>query len=266
MKSIELPRASIRVSRFSFGTASLHHLPTQRSRLRLLSTAADSGFTHFDTSPLYGNGIAEEELGRFFRLHGRDLTVATKVGLYAPHGAGSNSVSAWSRKLMGKVFSQLSRPVTNWSIAQAEISLDRSLRRLGRDCVDILFMHEPGPGLFDTDEWLEWFGRQQRSGKIKKWGLAGPVLGMAQWLSSGHPLADVLQVRDGLASKEADALQDNKREMQFTYGYLSEKATRRIDKPAEHILRSALSRNATGSIVVSTRRSDRIPILAGLAS
>lgn len=266
MKTIELPRTNIPVSRLSFGTASLHHLPTKRSRLRLLSTAADSGFTHFDTSPLYGNGLAEEELGRFIRQNSFDLTVATKVGLYAPRGAGSNAVSAWSRKLIGKIFPRLSRPTTNWTIVAAEMSLDRSLRRLGRECVDFLFIHEPGPGLFETDEWLEWFGRQRRSGKIKKWGLAGPVVGMTPWLCSGHPLADVLQVRDGLGSKEADALQDNKREMQFTYGYLSEQTSRPIDRPAEQILREALSRNTTGSIVVSTRKLDRIPTLARLAS
>ena len=265
MRSIQLPRTDIRVSRLSFGTAGLHHLATRRSRMRLLSAAADAGFRHFDTSPLYGYGIGETELGRLFRQSSRNITVATKVGLYPPLGAGSNLSSVWFRKIGGKLVPRLSAARMNWEITEAQKSLDHSLSRLNRDFVDILFMHEPSSEVFDADEWLDWFERQRDAGKIRAWGLAGPSAGMTSLLRSNHPLASVLQVRDGLKDKEADVLAENGRSMQFTYGYLSENVSQNDQSTPTQILSAALSRNRTGSIVVSTRNLNRVAELAGMA-
>jgi aryl-alcohol dehydrogenase-like predicted oxidoreductase len=189
-----LPGTEIVVSRLSFGTASLHHLPTPGRRQALLAEAAALGFSHFDASPYYGFGVAEHELGVFLRGRGDALTVASKVGLYPPGGRKACALFAWSRKAAGRWIPALSRVVVDWSVTAAEKSLARSLRALGRDRVDVLFLHEPAPGLLDAEEFLFWLAQQRRAGKIRHWGLAGPLNLFSAW--TNHSLAEILQVRD----------------------------------------------------------------------
>jgi len=54
---------------------------TSAGRLRLLEVAFEEGITHFDTAPLYGQGLAESLLGRFARSRREALTITTKFGL-----------------------------------------------------------------------------------------------------------------------------------------------------------------------------------------
>lgn len=54
---------------------------TRTGRLRLLETAYDHGIHHFDTAPLYGQGLAESLLGSFARSRRDSLTITTKFGL-----------------------------------------------------------------------------------------------------------------------------------------------------------------------------------------
>lgn len=80
MRSIILFNTSFTVSRLGFGTASLHHLLSSGDRQSLLETAFDHGFTHFDTAPLYGDGMAERELGKFLASKREKVTIGTKFG------------------------------------------------------------------------------------------------------------------------------------------------------------------------------------------
>ncbi len=54
---------------------------TSAGRLRLLEVAFEEGISHFDTAPLYGQGLAESLLGRFARSRRDALTITTKFGL-----------------------------------------------------------------------------------------------------------------------------------------------------------------------------------------
>jgi len=265
MRLLTLPGTEISVSRLSFGTARLHHLPTSRGRQDLLAAAFDHGFSHFDTAPYYGFGIAEQELGRFLKSRGGGITITTKVGLYPPGGLHPSTVSVWTRKVAGKVLPALSRPVVNWSIAAAAKSLDRSLRRLGIERIDLLLLHEPVLDALQSEIILEWLKREQESGRIRAWGVAGQAHCMDAWLSIDHPLAKVLQVRDSLDRKEADLVRSRGRDLQITYGYLSSSATVPGTPRAMETLEMALRRNTTGSILVSTRQLAHVRELASVA-
>ena len=83
MQQIILPYTDLKVSRLGFGTASLHHLIYQKDRELLLGQALDSGFTHFDTARLYGEGLAEHSLGRFLGKQRQNVTIGTKFGISA---------------------------------------------------------------------------------------------------------------------------------------------------------------------------------------
>ena len=254
MKYALLPGTDITVSRLSFGTASLHHLGSSCKRQDLLAAAVEHGFSHIDTAPYYGFGLAEIEIGRFLKNRSKNITVATKVGLYPPGGGGATTASVWARKALGKLVPSVTRPIIDWSIATASKSLENSLRHLRRDFVDILFLHEPVLGLLNTEEFINWFMQQRELGKLRYWGLAGPSEKFRSWIADGHALAQVLQVRDSITGGKRHPVLDAGRSFQMTYGYLSGAQVESRDLSVSDVLRAALARNQTGSVLVSTRR------------
>jgi aryl-alcohol dehydrogenase-like predicted oxidoreductase len=269
VKQIVIAQTSLSVSRLSFGTARLHHLATRRSRQRLLEHASASGFSHFDTAPLYGFGLAEEELGVFLASQSSALTVATKIGLYPPRGSRPNLAWVWGQKALGRALPRLSRAMVSWSLAVAERSLDLSLRRLRRGHVDILFLHEPDPSLLHADEMLRWLERQQQLGKVRHHGAAGEAAAFAPWIVAGHPLCQVLQLRDSLDGREADVALGAARSLQFTFGYLSalssaSSPSARAMSPRQ-VVQAALHRSQYGSVLVSSCAPEHVGELSRAA-
>lgn len=265
MQSIVIESTDMRVSRWSFGTGSLHHLALASSRRRLLDEALDSGFTHFDTSPYYGYGLAEHDLGRAFRGRRDRFTVATKVGLYPRGWSSASAPGVWARKVAGKLVKTVGAPRVDWSLRQARRSLDHSLVRLRTDHVDVLFLHEPDPGVIAADEFLDWLEAERSRGRVRNFGLAGLSRSMTGWVRSGNRLAQVLQAKDSLEERQADALLDAGRRLQFTYGYLSAAPQSQDRNTVAVCLRAILARNTTGSVIVSTRRRERLRAFADAA-
>lgn len=265
MNQVMIPGTAVRVSRLAFGTASLHHLFGAADRQALLRAAADAGITHFDTSPYYGYGLAEIDLGRFVRGRRAAVTLTTKVGLYPWGSAKAHAAGVWSRKALGKLAPRLSLPVVDWHVARARASLIASLRRLGTDYVDFLLLHEPEPGLIAGDEWLSWMEAECTAGRVRAWGLAGTAARVSPWVQARHPLAQVVQTQDSLDRHHADFLTASGRDLQFTYGYLSAGRSGAGGLSPEEVLRKALDRNRTGAVLVSTRRVERLRRLAQVA-
>jgi D-threo-aldose 1-dehydrogenase len=137
--------------RIGLGTAALGRSLPARERLRLIEVAFDAGIRYFDTAPLYGAGAAEEALGRFRG----DVEIATKVGIVPP----------------GLVGLALRRPPVGGRFFPADVraQFERSLRRLRRDRVDVLLLHEVEaltPELIETVESL------RAEERIGCWGIA----------------------------------------------------------------------------------------------
>ncbi|MDD0815691.1 aldo/keto reductase [Curvibacter sp. HBC28] len=263
MRLVQLPGTRLQVSRLVFGTASLHHLARESDRLALLQAAIEAGFSHVDTSPLYGFGLAEASLGALPAELARRITVTTKVGLYGPPGARASVPELYARKVLGKAFKGLNRAVVDWQLARARQSFEDSLRRLRRSEVDVLLLHEPVADLIAGDEWLAWLQSLQQAGRIRDWGVAGEAPAVAAMLQQHPALTPVVQVRDSLSRHQADVLKAVPRPLQFTYGYLADPAS--AAQPVAQRLRQALQRNAEGAILVSTRRLDRVQALAQCA-
>jgi aryl-alcohol dehydrogenase-like predicted oxidoreductase len=262
MQSTVIENTDVRVSRMSFGTASLHHLYSARQRQHVLDAAAAAGITHFDTSPYYGYGLAESDLGAFMQGRRDAFTVTTKVGLYPYGGTAQGVFGVWARKAAGKVYPRLSAPEVDWRVQRAANSLNASLKRLKTDHVDFLFLHEPDIGLVNADAFWHWLEAERANGKVRYWGLAGlPVL-LEPWLRNNHPLAMVLQTRDDPVTRSADFVLESGRNLQFTYGYLSSLLVCDSGESAADVIRKALMRNKLGSVLVSTRRAERIAELA----
>ena len=262
MKQMVLPGTDISVSRFAFGTASLHHLSNADDRARLLASAADHGFTHFDTAPYYGFGQTERSLAPVLASR-QDLTVATKVGLYPPGGTDQAQILMLARKAAGRYFPKLSRPVVDWAVKRARAGLLASLSRLGRDRVDILFLHEPDYALIAMDEWLRWL--EDEKDRVRYFGIAGDMQRITPFLERESPLAAIIEASDSLDRREADAVLAAGRPLQITYGYMSA-ANRRSGGEPQSILRGALARNTTGAILISTRQASRLSEYAKAAA
>lgn len=104
----------------------------------LLDAAWAAGLRYFDTAPLYGLGLSETRLNRFFRDKPRgDYLISTKIGRLlsaVPPGTGDGA---------GKWIDVPSRRERfDYSYDGVLRSLEASLERLGLDRVDLLFAHD----------------------------------------------------------------------------------------------------------------------------
>lgn len=122
MEQRGLGKTGLRVSVLGFGAGAVGGLLVRGDRTdqtRTITRALEAGISYFDTAPSYGQGRSEENLGRILReLNAwRHVAVGTKVRLQPP---------------------DLSDP-----IAAVQRSCEESLRRLGRDSIELLQLHNP---------------------------------------------------------------------------------------------------------------------------
>jgi D-threo-aldose 1-dehydrogenase len=226
-------------------------------RRSILEAAVQQGITHFDTAPLYGFGMAERDLAAILQQHSH-VTITTKVGLYAPGGHDSMAAVITARKAAGKLFPSLSRPVADLSVDRARRSLEGSFRRLGRDRIDLLLIHEPDSRLLGAEEWLAWLNMEISQGRIGAFGLAAPPQVLVPFFQHGLPPSIVIQTQDSLDFAEADLAKTFGVDHQITYGYVSGARARGDTRPVTEILRLAMARQQDGAIIVSTTDKDRV--------
>ena len=173
----------VAVSRIGFACAGIMRLPSARERRRLIAAAIDAGLTHFDIARLYGLGAAEGELGRAIRGRESTVTVATKFGIDAP-GAFSRlgrlqsparallAASPGARSIVRRRREMFATPRV-YDAPRARLSLDTSLRELGLEHVDILFLHDPRPqDQIDTDGLMDFLTGARAAGKLRAWGMS----------------------------------------------------------------------------------------------
>lgn len=142
---VALSRSGLVTSRLGFGTSRLHYSDS-KTRALLLETAVDLGLTHIDTAPAYGDTLAEREIGNVLRGKRDRLVIATKYGIPPNSLVSAVPFLAFplraGRTVLRKVVSRdVARPLmTPYGL---RVSLERSLRHLRTDWVDILLLHEP---------------------------------------------------------------------------------------------------------------------------
>jgi len=256
-----LPGTELRVSRFAYGTSSLLRAGTEKQRADLLAAAYDHGFTHFDTAPYYGFGSTERDLRGLLAAH-REATVASKVGLYSPGGEWQPTSVVVGRKILGKAIPAVSRPIADWSVARARKALSGSLKRLGRDYLDLYLLHEPDLSVLNSEEWLRWL-ESERS-RVKYFGIAVTTDRLKGFLAANDPIASFVQTEDNEAAQGTGLLTAYGRPVQITYGYIRD-ALRRSRTDIPTILTDALRRSGRGSILIGTSKLQRLRQYADLA-
>jgi L-galactose dehydrogenase/L-glyceraldehyde 3-phosphate reductase len=120
MQTRTLGRTGLTVSILGLGCGAVGGLMVRgdpADRERVVARALEAGVTYFDTAPAYGDGQSEINLGAVLARLKPDLQLGTKLRL---------------------------KPADKADIAGAVVAgIDASLRRLGRDQVDLYQLHNP---------------------------------------------------------------------------------------------------------------------------
>ncbi|MFF2050815.1 aldo/keto reductase [Leifsonia sp. NPDC058194] len=138
-------RGGLEVGPIGYGAAALGELYEPRPAdewPRIVPTAWEAGIRYFDTAPHYGLGVSEERLGAGLREHPRDdYVLSTKVGRvlepnpdYRPGDTDIANLFATPATLRRRF---------DYSRDGVLRSVEDSLRRLGVDRIDVLFVHDP---------------------------------------------------------------------------------------------------------------------------
>lgn len=123
-----LGRTGLLVSELCFGTMSFGGDADEAASAAMYAACRDAGINFFDTADQYNKGRSEEILGSLIRGHRDDLVIATKC--FNPTGDDINARGTSRRHVIRAV--------------------EASLKRLGTDRVDVLFLH-----MFDARTPLE---------------------------------------------------------------------------------------------------------------
>ncbi|MBK5010246.1 aldo/keto reductase [Pseudomonas sp. S60] len=123
------------------GTWYMGEDPAQKTaEVRALQQGIDLGMTLIDTAEMYAEGGAEQVVGQ--ALVGRRDQVFLVSKVY-PHNASRRGMAA---------------------------ACERSLARLGTDCIDLYLLHWAGQ--HPLEETVEAFERLHEQGKIRRWGVS----------------------------------------------------------------------------------------------
>lgn len=173
MERRKLGRTGLEVSLLTFGCGAVGGLMTKgdpADQMRAVQRALELGINFFDTAPLYGNGASETNVGRIFRDLKPDVVLGTKVNV--PPDRKTNVAAAINQ------------------------SIDDSLKRLQREQVDLLQLHnsispEGRPRDLHPDvvlgEVVPAFERLKEAGKIRFAGITaiGETEALHQVVGSG---------------------------------------------------------------------------------
>lgn len=181
-----LGRTGLRVSPLCFGTMSFGGDADEETSASLYAAVRERGINFLDCADAYQKGRAEEILGRLMAHEREQLIVTTKC-----HFNDGSHVNAGglNRRHMTR-------------------AVDGSLRRLGTDRVEVLFMHHWDP-LTPMDEVLRTLEDLVRSGKVLHVGLSNwsawqiaKALGIQAF--NGWSRIDVIQPMYNLVKRQAE--------------------------------------------------------------
>ncbi|MFY7777133.1 MAG: aldo/keto reductase, partial [Elstera sp.] len=152
MEQVRFGRSGLRTSRFCLGTMSIGSsawkgwVLDEDKSVPILKKALDLGITFYDMADWYSNGVNEEVVGRTL------LKQTARDGLV----------------LASKVFYPMSNDANDQGLNRKHIfrSIDRSLRRIGTDYLDLYVIHAFDPNT-EIEETMEALHDVVRSGKVR---------------------------------------------------------------------------------------------------
>jgi aryl-alcohol dehydrogenase-like predicted oxidoreductase len=117
--------------------------------LAVLHAAVDAGVTFLDTADVYGDGRSERLLARLRRERGEPFVVATKAG----------------RRLNPHV-------AAGYTLANLSAFVERSLRNLEVEALDLLQLHCPPSAVYEDDAVFDALDALVAAGKLRHYGVS----------------------------------------------------------------------------------------------
>ncbi len=133
----------VKVSRLSLGTAPLGGLfknVAESESDSVIHEALNSGINYIDTAPLYGYGVGEKRVGRGIKGFSPAPVISTKVGRLLRPGKNSEYDKFPDSDPNVEIY-------FDHSPAGIRKSLEESLTRLGKESIEIAYIH-------DADNWV----------------------------------------------------------------------------------------------------------------
>ena len=165
----------MRVSILGFGGAEIGAETEPATAARLLGSALDAGLNVIDTAECYQD--SEELIGRAVGRRRQEYYLFTKCG----HAQGFADA--------------------DWDSDMMEKSIDRSLRRLRTDCVDLLQLHTCNEDMLRRGEVIEVLKRARQAGKTRYIGYSGDGAAALCALTCGE--FDTLQTSVNIADQQS---------------------------------------------------------------
>ena len=122
---------------------------SQEDAREVLKTSLDKGINFFDTADVYGDGRSEQFVGELLKSTSEKIYVATKSGRRLnPHNS------------------------EGYNPQNIESFIDRSLKNLGVECIDLLQLHCPPSDVYSKKETYEMMDDIVQKGKILHYGVS----------------------------------------------------------------------------------------------
>ena len=186
MKYRKLGRTHLLVSEIgvgSWGISGRGYGPTDDTEsIRTLHKALDLGVNFIDTADSYGDGHSEELIGKVLKERGdKETIIATKFG--------------WDFYGRGGIKSNLKRDYIFFAV-------EGSLKRLGRDWIDLYQVHNSRPDAIKEYDVYETLEKLKKQGKIRFYGVSAFYLNDGiEAIKTGNP--DTIQVVYNILDQEA---------------------------------------------------------------
>tara|TARA_B100000795_G_C22737294_1_gene413844 strand:+ start:133 stop:1104 length:972 start_codon:yes stop_codon:yes gene_type:complete len=207
MKTIEWENSKLSTSKLGFGCAPIMGRVGKKKSLYALDMSYELGVRHFDIARSYGFGEAEGVLGQFIRQKRDTLTITTKFGINPPKNQKVLSKIKPLARMILENFPNLRSKIPYNSLTTitsgffskeyAKKSLEKSLRELKTDYVDLLMLHDCNSMSDLSEDLLTFMELLINEGKIKDWGLATE-------LKTIEELLPVLDIKPGVIQYESN--------------------------------------------------------------
>lgn len=207
MRDILVPVVAVRIPVVGFGCSALTGT-SRKDALQLLGKAFDAGVRHFDVARSYGYGEAEAILGAFLKPRRAEVTITTKFGIQPPQLTSALGVAVQmgrrlvrllpsTRTFMQRRTQGLTRGGA-FSVQDARISLETSLRKLGTDSIDFYLLHDYVVGNHSIDDLVTFLGDAVRAGKVRSFGIGTGIDNVLRALECQPVLCNVIQFENSI--------------------------------------------------------------------
>ena len=181
-----LGNTGLKVSQLCFGTMSFGGDADEGESRRMYRACRERGINFFDCADVYSRGAAETILGKLMKQDRDDLVITSKC-----FGAMSSDVNSGGA-----------------SRRHIQSAIDASLKRLGTDRIDILFMHRWDP-VVPLEETLRALDKAVADGKVLYLGASNYAAwqiasGLGISARNGWPGFDVIQPMYSLVKRQAE--------------------------------------------------------------